>query len=176
MAGTSSGSGALAAPIVEKLIAQEWATRVLQDAATAWEGPLEPLLARLLPEISDTGCALVADHQGLRIASSGFEEKQADELAALSAEAIALGLRHRRLLANGPPELSAAWAMVDAAGNSQIGVWPLFIGTTRFALLVAGRPLFSQTAFLNLTRTLVRRLAAAVASSGYLPQRPANRL
>ena len=60
----------------------------------------------------------------------------------------------------------AAWAMVDAAGNSQIGVWPVFIGATRFALLVAGRPLFSKTAFVDLIRTLVRRLAASAAEAG----------
>lgn len=149
---------ALAPEVVSQLMTQEWTTRTCLDKDIAWEGPLEPRLAELLPALSDSGCALVADQQGLRIASAGFDDREADELAALSAEAIALGVRHRRLLARGQLEFSAAWAMVDAAGNSQVGVWPIFIGDMRFALVVAGRPLFSDDTFVRLIRTLVRRV------------------
>lgn len=145
--------------VVDRLLQLEWVEFAARDAEPVSAEPLERQLLELLPALSGEGRALLADHQGLPIALAGFDEIQGQGLAALSSEAIALGLRHRRLLAGSSTRTPAAWAMVDAAGNSQIGVWPLFFGQRWFALVIAGRPLLARPAFLRLVRTLVRRAA-----------------
>ncbi|MEW5789098.1 MAG: hypothetical protein AB1899_14725 [Pseudomonadota bacterium] len=120
-------------------------------------GTLENLLPDLLPHLSDQGRALLADHQGLAIGQGGFPENEVSVLAALSADAVALGQRARQLI-NGPGRhLPHAWAMVDAAGNSRIGIWPLFLPGRQFHLVIEGRPLFVRAAFTQLVWILVRR-------------------
>lgn len=158
--------------VLDRLLQLEWVEFAARDAEPVSAAPLERLLLELLPAISGEGRALLADHQGLPIAMAGFDEIQGQGLSALSSEAIALGLRHRRLLAGSGARNPAAWAMVDAAGNSQIGVWPLFFGQRWFALVVGGRPLFARPAFLRLVRTLVRRAAAPAKISTPAGSRP----
>lgn len=150
-----------AAPLLDQLRQLDWASPLgkSEEGSTA---SLEQLLPELLAALSTDGCALLADQQGLQMAVAGFDESAAAGLAALSSDAIALGLRHRRLLRHSEAALPASWAMVDAAGHSQLGVWPIFIGDTWFALVIQGRPLFVQPAFVRLVRTLVRRVAASL--------------
>lgn len=149
--------------IAAVLLERDWATVALRDLDLELPstGPLERLLPEVLPGLSSHGAALIADHQGLQIAAAGFDDTQSRDLAALSSEAVGLGLRHRRLIRDRGWLTPAAWAMVDAAGNSQLGVWPLFIGSARFALVVSGRPIFAKPPFVRLIRTLARRVAAA---------------
>lgn len=171
-AASPSSSGRLQAPdgeaaldlpasdVLDRLLQLEWVEYAVREPEAESAEPLERRLLELLPALSSEGRALLADHQGLPIASAGFDEIQGQGLAALSSEAIALGLRHRRLLAGSSARNPAAWAMVDAAGNSQIGVWPLFFGQRWFALVIGGRPLLARPAFLRLVQTLVRRASA----------------
>ena len=154
-------SEAATAQLLDQLRQLDWASPVgkSEEGSTA---SLEQLLPALLAALSSDGCALLADQQGLQMAVAGFDESAAAGLAALSSEAIALGLRHQRLLRHRDNALPASWAMVDAAGHSQLGVWPIFVGSTWFALVIQGRPLFVQPAFVRLVRTLVRRVAASL--------------
>lgn len=166
-AGAPQGAGKPAiAPIptpevADRLLQLDWASPV-GKAEERSDASLEQLLPELLAALSADGCALLADHQGLQMAVAGFDEQQASGLAALSSEAIALGQRHRRLMRQTEGATPASWAMVDAAGSSQLGVWPLFIGGTWFALVIQGRPLLAQPAFVRLVRSLVRRVAASL--------------
>ena len=48
---------------------------------------------------------------------------------------------------------------MDAAGNSQLGFWPLFIDTQRFALILQGVPRFNQPVFTELVWALSTRYA-----------------
>ncbi|WP_295452836.1 hypothetical protein [uncultured Thiodictyon sp.] len=111
---------------------------------------LEPLLPQLLPSLSSLRQALLADHHGLQIGYAGFDEAQVQGLAAVSADAVALAFRCRRLLGGLERAGPGAWGMIDAAGHSQIGVWPLFLGTEWFALILGGRPRFNHPDFLRL--------------------------
>jgi hypothetical protein len=49
---------------------------------------------------------------------------------------------------------TAAWALVDAAGNGQVGFWPLFIGEQRFVLVVSDFPYLNQQALTTLVWAL----------------------
>jgi hypothetical protein len=121
-------------------------------------GTLEPLLPEILPALSSLRQALLADHQGFQIGFAGFDEAQAQGIAAVSADAVALAFRCRRLLGGLEQVGPGAWGMIDAAGHSQLGVWPLFLGTRSFALVLAGRPRFSHPDFLRLVWALSRQL------------------
>lgn len=126
---------------------------------------LERLLPMLLPDLSSTGQALLADQQGLQIAFSGFDENQAQAIAAISADAIALAFRCRRILGEAERLGPGAWGMIDAAGHSQLGVWPLCIGAKWFALVIGGRPRLNHPSFSRLLWALVRRLGDSIPSS-----------
>jgi len=122
---------------------------------------LELLLPRLLPSLSSLRQALLADGQGLQIAYAGFDETQAQGIAAISADAVALAFRCRSLLGGLERLGPGSWGMIDAAGHSQLGVWPLFLGGERFALVLGGRPRFNHPDFLRLVWALARRVGGA---------------
>jgi hypothetical protein len=140
----------------------------LQSLALVQAGPvarrapmatLEELLPTLLAQLTRSGKALLADAQGFYLATSGFPHETAEELSALSADLSSLHERHQRMLRNNLGLDRSSWALIDAAGNSQLGVWPLFVGSQRFALVAAGTPQLNQPAFVDLVWALTRRYA-----------------
>ena len=122
-------------------------------------GPLDEVLPELLRDLSDVGKAMLVDDQGLYIASQGFAHETAEELGALTADLASLYERQQRLLKNNLGLTSEAWGIIDAAGNSRIGFWPLYIGHVRFVLVAAGVPQFNQAAFRDVVWALTRRYA-----------------
>lgn len=141
---------------LSRLKARGWLAN-RSEADSAPRSTLEALLPVLLPDLSDRGRALLADHQGLAIGLGGFSEHEAQGLAALSADALALARRAAQLLPHFGSHLPGSWAMVDAAGNSRVGVWPIHLPGRQFTLVIEGRPLFVRVAFQQLVWTLVRR-------------------
>jgi hypothetical protein len=121
---------------------------------------LEELLPTLLAQLARSGKALLADAQGFYLATSGFPHETAEELSALSADLGLLHERHQRMLRHNLGLDRSSWALIDAAGNSQLGVWPLFIGSQRFALVASGTPQLNQPAFVDLVWALTRRYAS----------------
>jgi len=124
-----------------------WGLDFPQEAPAA---SLEPLLPEVLPPLSSLGQALLADHQGLQIGFAGFGEEQAQAIAAISSDAIALSFRYSRILAIDEERGPGACGVIDAAGHSQIGIWPLFQGDHWFALAIAGRPRLNHPDFQRL--------------------------
>lgn len=117
------------------------------------ESDIPPLLAGL----SGDGKVVLADGDGFYLARSGFTHEAAEELSALSADLASLHRRHAALVHHNLRLPGAAWALVDAAGNSQLGFWPLFIGGQRFALVLAGLPCFNRDGFADLVWALSKR-------------------
>lgn len=142
---------------------------LLQDAGfiyghpqleTAPKGSLESMLPGILQSLSDNGRAVLAEGQGLYLGSSGFPHEAAEELAALSASLTAIYRRHKDVLKGNLGYTQRAWGLIDAAGNSEIGFWPLYIGGDRFTLIVGGMPQLNQPAFTQLVWALERRYGA----------------
>lgn len=121
------------------------------------QGSLEEVLPDLLPLLSGNGKALLADSQGVYVSFQGFAHDTAEELSALSRDLATLHERHQRLLTNNLHLSSNAWGLVDAAGNSQIGFWPLYIATQRFVLVIEGMPRLNRAALKSLIWALVKR-------------------
>lgn len=120
-------------------------------------GALESLLPELMPKLADSGRVMLADGHGFYVATSGFTHEAAVELAALSADIASLDGRHDGLLKQNLRLQCSAWSLVDAAGNSQLGFWPLFIDDQRFVLILQGQPHFNQPAFTDLVWALSTR-------------------
>ena len=139
----------------------------VQGVDKALQYPQEPLgeiLPGLLNNISHQGKVLLADKHGLYLACSGFSQEEAEELAALSAEIALVQERRSGLLAKNLGLGNNAWSVVDAAGNSQVGFWPVYIGTYRFVIVISGVPHFNQPEFVSLVWALsVRYAKSAVA-------------
>ena len=121
------------------------------------DGALETLLPELLEPLSSSGKALLADRQGFYLGTVGFPHESAEELSALSADLASLHQRHQGLLGSNLRLGSGAWAIVDAAGNGELGFWPLYTGSQRFALIVGGVPHFNQQGLVNLIWILNQR-------------------
>ncbi len=126
---------------------------------------LEDVLPGLLAELAENGKALLADAEGFYLASAGFPHETAEELAALSADMMKLQDRHANLLLKNLHIGSEAWGVVDAAGNSRLGIWPLHIGKHRFALVMTGIPHFNHPNFVRLVWTLTTRYAPLQANT-----------
>lgn len=121
------------------------------------QGPLENILPDLLKPLSGDGKALLADSQGFYVCSVGFPHEAAEELSALSTGLHGLYAKHQTLLRNNLGLPYAHLALVDAAGNSEIGFWQLHVGAHRFSLILSGLPQLNQSAFTQLVWALVKR-------------------
>lgn len=129
----------------------------LKSPNSAPTGALEDIIPDLLPVLSGSQKALLADSQGFYVSSQGFAHEAAEELSALSADIASMHERHQGLLNNNLGLNSNAWAVIDAAGNSQVGFWPLFVGDQRFVLVIGGLPRLNQTSLTTLIWTLSTR-------------------
>lgn len=130
---------------------------------TRREAPLlnmEREVPALLAELSSSGKAMLADAQGFYLANAGFTHEVVEELAVLAASVAFLQTRHARLIENNLRIAAGGWAAVDAAGNAQVGFWPLHVGRQNFILALAGYPAFERPAFADLVWWLLRRYAA----------------
>ncbi len=120
-------------------------------------GTLESTLPEMIADFSSNGKVLLADNMGFYLASHGFSHETAEELSALSADLSSLYKRHQGLLKNNLGQNSSAWAIVDAAGNGQLGFWPLHVGRQRFVLILSGVVQLNQFNFVNMIWALSKR-------------------
>ena len=121
---------------------------------------LEDMLPDLLGSLSDSKKVLLAEHSGLYLGASGFPHEAAEELAAISANLSEVYERHKGLLNGNLRFNQRAWGLVDAAGNSEVGFWPLYVGYNQFALVIHGMPQLNRPAFKRLVWLLIRRYGA----------------
>jgi hypothetical protein len=122
------------------------------------QGSLETALPSLLADLAVSGDqVLLADDEGFSLASHGFEPGQAEELSGLSANLGLLHERHHHVLEQSLNLSSSAWAIVGAGGNSEVGFWPLYIGSQRFVLIIRGIPHLNRPALVSLIWALTRR-------------------
>jgi len=126
------------------------------------EQPMEEVLPKLLANFSSSSKALLADEQGFYLATSGFPHEVAEELSALGAELASLHARRSGVLVNNLGLNSSAWSVVDAAGHSKVGFWPLFIGQQRFVLIMEGVPNLNRKEFVEFIWLLSRRYAGVL--------------
>lgn len=128
--------------------------------AGALEDVLPALLAALSGDSAASGKALLADAHGFCLARHGYTHETAEEVSALGADLLALHGRHGGLLNHNLGLPGSAWALVDAAGNSALGFWPLHIGGQHFLLAITGVPHFNQPDFVDLVWVLNKRYHA----------------
>jgi len=121
------------------------------------KGTIEDTLPDILQKLSSESKALLADDQGLYLASTGFTHEASEELSALSGDLSSLYARHQGITRGNLNIKSSAFSLVDAAGYSQLGFWPLYIGNMTFVLVIPGTPRFDQSAFVDLVWMLHKR-------------------
>lgn len=131
--------------------------QTLEQPMQASDGPLEDILPSLLAALSSTGKAILADEQGFYLAMHGFVHENAEEVSALSASLLSTYQRHKGLLKNNLGVNSTAFGLIDAAGNNEIGFWPLFFSRTRFSLIIADLPRFNCQEYTQIINYLAIR-------------------
>lgn len=118
---------------------------------------IERTLPDLLPRLSSKEKAILADEQGLCLGNVGYDEVQAEEIAALSGDILSLHQRHKKLLNQDLHFMGESWGMVDPLGQSQLGFWVFQFSQKRFVLALEGIPKFNDEAFIYLVGALARR-------------------
>jgi len=121
---------------------------------------LEDDMPRYLAELSAEGRALLADTHGFPLAQAGFAHELSEELALFGAEIAGLQNKYSNMIRGSLRLASPALGLVDAAGNSQLGAWPLYVGSQQFMLIIEGMPMFDRPAFLQLVWGLCWRYGA----------------
>ena len=129
----------------------------LDEPKEAPEETLEELFPQSLPSLSGSDKVLLADSHGFCISSHGFPHETAEELSGLSAELASLHERRQGVLENNLGLNTSAWGLVDAAGNSQAGFWPMYIGEQRFVLVIGGVPYLNQPELTTIVWALTTR-------------------
>lgn len=120
-------------------------------------GSLQKALVSLLPALTRDGKILLADTQGFYLHSHGFPHEAAEEISALSADIANMHARRAGLINRNLGLSGSAWSLTNAAGHSQLGFWPLFIGPERFVLVISGSPAFNQPQLVELIYVLHNR-------------------
>ena len=128
-----------------------------KEAEKAPEDSLENSLPELLASLSDSKKVLLAEHSGLYLGASGFPHEAAEELAAISASLSEVYQKHKGLLQGNLRFNQHAWGLIDAAGNSEVGFWPLYVGSNHFTLIIHGLPQLNKSEFKRLVWLLVKR-------------------
>ena len=128
------------------------------------EGPFDRVLAELLPALTRGGKVLLADSHGFQVSTQGFSHEVAEEISALSADIAALHQRRSGSLNRNLGLSGSAWGLLDAAGQSQLGFWPLYAGKERFVLAIAGMPSFNCPQMVDLVWVLQQRYAVSHSS------------
>lgn len=118
---------------------------------------LEESLPSILSSLTVNGKILLADDYGLSICSVGFSDGAAEEFSALSADIGLLHERHHSIWENHLDLITSAWGVIDAAGNTQFGFWPLYVGEQRFVICIDGLPHLNHPDFVSLIWTLNTR-------------------
>ncbi len=122
------------------------------------QGNLSDLLPDMLPGLSERGrVVLTESRQGLYIDYAGVKQEEAEELAVLAADLRAIAEQRKHLLEDQLNISSRAYGIVDPAGNSEIGFWPLHIADKVFTLIVLGIPRFNTDEFRTLIWALSER-------------------
>lgn len=141
-------------------IYQAQKNRLLQGEALSRHLPSGEFIENISEKIetlSSENKAVLADSDGFHISSCGYTLKIAEELAAMAADIWALHKRRVEHIKNEVKLDVNAWGLVDAAGNSQMGFWPLYLGKNHFMLILAGAPQLNQTTFTELVWILSNR-------------------
>ncbi|MEW6612175.1 MAG: roadblock/LC7 domain-containing protein [Pseudomonadota bacterium] len=133
--------------------------RGVETPVPAPQERLEDVLPALIGRLSDKGKAVLADDNGFYLAASGYPHEAAEELAGLAGDLLALHARHGRLLKNNLKLATEAWALVDPAGRSELGFWPLYIGKQNFVLIIGETPRLQNQEFVTLIQALNNRYA-----------------
>lgn len=115
-------------------------------------------LPTLLPALSERGrVVLTESRSGLFLDYAGMEREDAEEIAVLASSLRATADRSSALLTRTFGIRSRAFGIVDPAGGSEIGFWPLRIGQNVFTLTILGIPRFNTAEFRLLVWSLVER-------------------
>ena len=127
------------------------------ELETVPEDNIEDILPELLSSLSDSKRVLLAEHSGLYLGVSSFPHEAAEELAAISANLSEVYQRHKELLQGNLRFNQHAWGLIDAAGNSEVGFWPLYVGYNQFTLVIHGMPQLNRPGFKHLIWSLMKR-------------------
>lgn len=121
------------------------------------EDALEELLPQLLTALSSTGHTFLSDSHGFPLFSSGFPRKDVESLSAMSAQFSTIYDKYHQVIQRTANSPTQAWGMIDAAGNSNMGIWPINVGDHSFNLLIQGVPRLDHPNFVILVWLLYSR-------------------
>jgi hypothetical protein len=149
-----------AGSILFQLQRLSWLSGELEPFAPPVE-PLRQSLPALIALLSPLARGILADAQGLCIASTGYPEGMAHRLSALAAKTFPL-IHEFRETGEESASTPAAMTLEGLDPDCAVSVRPLYVGRHLFHLLLAGRANPDSPAFVHLIAVLARRYLGEV--------------
>jgi len=124
--------------------------KIVDKAIEAPTRNFEENLNYLFDQVLKENKIILSDSQGFCVANHGFPTEMGEEISVLSAD-IAIMHKRRAIEINKKLGLkSQAWSMVDEAGTSCLGFWPLNINQETFVITIEGTPFFDKPSIVSL--------------------------
>lgn len=120
-------------------------------------GAIDDLLPLFLSHLSAESKALLADDNGLYVASSGFPHESAEELAAVAADLTGVYAKHKLLLQKNLRIPSYSWGLIEPNGLANISFFNLYVNDVLFTLVIGGNPRLGHFSFVELIYQLLTR-------------------
>ena len=115
---------------------------------------MDDVLPALLVRLSSTSKGLIASANGMVMSSVGYRHETAEELAGFAVTFMACQEKAHRLLRNNLRIHTEGLGLIDAAGESDLGFWPMYIMDERWVLTLAGEPRLQDRALLRMVMAL----------------------
>lgn len=118
--------------------------------------PSDVALTECVKNLSDEG-VMLANDQGFYLVNEGFEQEDADEIAAMAAELFSFHKKRVSPLVEKGLIESEVWSMLNYQGQLSLSFWPIKTVTESFTLVIKGAVKFNQDSLVDLARLLMNK-------------------
>lgn len=118
--------------------------------------PSDIALTECVKNLSDEG-VLLANDQGFYLVNEGFDQADADEIAAMAAELFTFHKKRVSPLVDKGLIESEVWSMLNYQGRLSLSFWPIKTATESFTLVIKGAVKFNQDSLVDLARLLMNK-------------------
>ncbi|MCB1582038.1 MAG: hypothetical protein R3E90_13030 [Marinicella sp.] len=118
--------------------------------------PSDVALTECVKNLSDEG-VMLANDQGFYLVNEGFEQEDADEIAAMAAELFTFHKKRVSPLVEKGLIESEVWSMLNYQGRLSLSFWPIKTASESFTLVIKGAVKFNQDSLVDLARLLMNK-------------------
>jgi hypothetical protein len=118
--------------------------------------PSDVALTECVKNLSDDG-VMLANDQGFYLVNEGFNQEDAEQIAAMAAELFTFHKKRVTPLVEKGLVESEVWSMLNYQGRLSLSFWPIKTTSESFTLVIKGAVKFNQDSLVELARLLMNK-------------------